>query len=85
MSGSSRDFRTEQLSGPPSPYDPIIDDDEDSDVNNEVFTDFEATMQEVKRTTANSTFGFGSNDFFSHLDSLKLTERGLKTKSKEHR
>ena len=47
-----------------------------NEVNNEVFMDFETTMQEVQTTTANSTFGsvgFGEEDFFKHLDHVLKT------------
>ena len=53
----------------------------EQDFSNEIFQDFETTMHDVKESTANSTFGslgFGNGDFFSHLDSLDLREKGAK-------
>ena len=50
-------------------------------VNNEVFDEFELTMDEVRDTTDNATFGslgFGEEDFFKHLDNLNLVEPGRK-------
>jgi hypothetical protein len=54
--------------------------------NNEIFADFETEMHNVRNNVANNTFGAidfgGDGDFFAHLDSLNLKERGQKKRRK---